>query len=219
MKKLFLVALSIFTLVITVNAQNFEGKISFKISYGELPAEAAGMEDMMPSKMVIYAKNENSRVEMETGLMGTQVTMSNAKDGSTTVLYDMMGQKMAIVMDKAYIEKQKTENNIEKNKIEYLNETKTIAGYKCKKAKIVLTDGGESQTIEIYYTEDIPNYQDTNFEGLKGMPLEFSVNAQGIQMSFTATEIVKEKVADSKFEVPSEYTKVSAEDMEGMMGE
>lgn len=47
--------------------------------------------------------------------------------------------------------------SIKKQTFEFLSETKTILGYKCKKAKIIVN----SNTIEIWYTNDI---------GIKGAP-------------------------------------------------
>jgi hypothetical protein len=48
---------------------------------------------------------------------------------------------------------------------------------------------------------------------IKGFPLEYSLDQNGLRMKFLATSIVPQKVADDMFKIPSEYTLMSQEDM------
>ncbi len=54
--------------------------------------------------------------------------------------------------------------------IEYLDETKTIAGYTCKKA--IMKDESGQLSMTAYYTEKINNQAEKKFAGLKGFPLQ-----------------------------------------------
>jgi len=101
--------------------------------------------------------------------------------------------------------------------ITYLEDTKEIAGYECKKAEVTM-DGMETPAI-FYYTEKIQAIGLRGMEKLtlKGMPLEYTISAQGLTMTMTAKEIKKEPVSDSSFEIPDGYTEVP-EQMKQMMG-
>ena len=92
---------------------------------------------------------------------------------------------------------------ISKQKFELLNDTKTILGYKCKKAKIIVN----SNTIEIWYTNDL---------GIKGAPtvlgqdlglvLEMNRNNNFI---ITASKIEKIKAIPENVAFPKTELKTS----------
>ena len=108
-----------------ISSQKFEGKISYSIDY-ELPEIMEAQRSMLPTEMITYCKKSSSRVEQKTA-MGDQIVISNIENGESTLLMNMMGQKMAIEVGKQS-SKETTPS------ITYSNENKTIAGYKCNKA-------------------------------------------------------------------------------------
>ena len=73
----------------------------------------------------------------------------------------------------------------------------------------------------IWFTEEISNHMNTSnengyqFQGIKGMPLEYEIKAQnGMSMKMTATSVSKETVADSKFVIPDGYKETTVEEMQ-----
>jgi GLPGLI family protein len=95
-----------------------------------------------------------------------------------------------------------------------------IAGYKCKKAQVTLKEkDGNGKTINVFYTDEIPtNEIKPVYKGLKGFPLEYSVNQGGVEMKLTAKSISKTTVSDSKFEIPKEgYTITTVEGLQKAM--
>jgi GLPGLI family protein len=121
-------------------------------------------------------------------------------------------------MNEADIKKEEAKNP--EPTIKYLDETKTIAGYKCKKAEIVMkTKDGKEETVNVYYTEEIPTTDVKSiYKGLKGFPMEYVMNQGGIKMTFAAKTVSREPVADSKFEIPKEgYTETTMEDFQKSM--
>lgn len=188
------------------NAQDFEGLIIFTISYENLPPEMQGQEAMLPSEYKVHVKNKKSRVESGSA-MGTTVIISDMGAKTSTVLMDMMGQKMKVSLNADDLDEANSENTTQ---IEYVDGSKTIAGYKCKKANIK-TEGDDPDDVAVfYYTEEIAPINLQGLEGmnLKGMPLEYSVSSQGITMVMTASTIEKKSVADSMFEIPEGYTEM-----------
>jgi len=208
------------TVALPTQAQKrFEGSVTYAIEYKDLPAEMAAMEAMLPDEMTIRIKGDKSRVEQSMGMGMSQVIISDAKTENGLMLMDMMGKKVAIEMNKEELEKLDTKKEDAKTKIEYLDGTKDIAGYTCKKARILT---GASGSIELYYTEDLPSSAHKEFKELKGFPLEYSVISGPMNMKMTASKVVKEKIDKTLFEIPSGYDKQSFEDfqksMQGMMG-
>jgi GLPGLI family protein len=106
-------------------------------------------------------------------------------------------------------------------KIEKTNETKLIAGYECKKAKIIVNNE-QWTTFDVYYTEDIeiesPN-ENNPFKELKGVLLEYRMSFQNIKMELIAKKVEKIDIPDEEFDVPSGYEKVSREKMEEQIKE
>ena len=207
-----IISLLCLTLLIgSISAQTFEGKITFGIDY-ELPEAMEAQRSMLPSEMIIYIAKGHVRIEQKT-MMGEQNVITDTKAKTSVLLMNMMGKKIAITM---------TDDGKEKPtpKIVYSKDTKTIAGYECKKATYITEDeAGEEQEMEVYYTEEIPAEANDKLPGLKGYPLEYSINAQGMLMTLAAKTVSKEKVSKKLFEIPEGYEEMSMEDFMKSMGQ
>jgi hypothetical protein len=190
---------------------NFEGKIVFTISYTDLPAEMKNFESMLPKDMTIMLKGNKSRVE-QSQMMGKNVIVTDMDQKNGFVEMDMGGQKLRMNISTKEFE---AEENILKN-VEYLDETKTIAGYPSKKA-IVKDDSG-AVMMTLFYTEKIKNQAQKEFAGLKGFPLEYSMSQNNINMVIAASEISEEKVADAVFVKSDGYQDITQDDLQKMMG-
>ncbi len=198
--------------------KTFEGTIKYKIEYNEIPDEMAGYESMLAKEMIIKIKGNKSRTEQSTA-MGTSVNIADGNKKTVTTLMNMMGNKIAIVMTEEEVNKKN--NTKTTSKITYTSETKKIAGYNCKKAIVPASNDDDKMTI--YYTDKInPPKIGEIYKGLKGFPLQYEMKDQGLEMTVTATEIKKEKVADSEFIVPKDYEITTMEKfqqkMSGQMG-
>lgn len=204
--------------VININAQsksNFEGIVTYSISFegAGLPSEALAM--FKGSETVTYIKSDKCRVDMNMPMQSSSFIMDN-KNKNIVSLMDIMGKKYLIRMSEPEIKKE--EDSAPETTIKYTGETKMIAGYKCKKAEIT-TKEGKGNVIDVFYTEEIPsNDIKPVYKGLKGFPLEYSINQGGMDMKLTAKSVSKEKIPDSKFEIPKEgYTVTTIEELQNTM--
>ena len=189
-----------------------EGKITFEISISNEEEMNDQMLAMMPKEMVVYFKNDKSRGEMD--MMGGKIiTITDGKDGESISCMDLMGKKQAIKTTKEDAEREKSKMG--EYEVKHSDETKVIAGYKCKKATVVFKDSEKSSPIDIWYTDDleVSNSAKYSWKGIDGYMLEFSVDQKGMGMKFTCTEIKKQDVKDDMFEVPEGYTVVTQEEM------
>jgi GLPGLI family protein len=207
-----LVLISFIAISFSVNAQKFEGKITYEINYTSLPEGMEQYASMLPSEQIIYIKNTLSRIESSMGMGGTQAVVNDSKKKTAFILMDMMGQKMVMKLSKEDLEGDKDKQPT----IKYVDGTKEIAGYKCKKAEITVP--GSEDVVTVYYTEDLPSGTNSQYKELKGFPLEYEVSQQGMIMQFTAKEVSKDKVSDELFEIPEGYTETTKDDLGKMMG-
>ncbi|MDO9187941.1 MAG: DUF4412 domain-containing protein [Bacteroidia bacterium] len=218
MKKTILaISLSILCFI-KVNAQNnsnFEGTVTYSISFegSGLPPEALAM--FKGSETVTYIKSDKFRVDMNMPMQSSTFIMDN-KNKNIVSLMDIMGKKYLIKMNESDIKKE--QDTAPEILIKYTEETKMIAGYKCKKAEITSKESNGA-AIDVFYSEEIPtNDIKPVYKGLKGFPLEYSINQGGMEMKLTAKNISKEKVSDSKFEIPKEgYIVTTVEELQNAM--
>ena len=145
-------------------------------------------------------------------------SISDMEDGSTIVLIDAMGMKVAVNQSKEEIEANIEEAGLEDPEINFIEETKEIAGYTCKKAEVT---SGEDM-IEVYYTNEInvpKGMNDNNgFKGIEGVLMEYSVVQEGMVMIMTVKEVKKGKVNKGMFLIPDDYEIKTAEELGGMFG-
>jgi hypothetical protein len=128
---------------------------------------------------------------MKTGF-GNITILANAESKEQVVLYDMMGQKMAIKSTKEETEKSLSE--IPDAKVTETTETKKILNYNCKKVQI----SDDKSSMDVYVTDEIqvPNANwNTQYKNVKGLMLEYSQKGSpdsDAKMIFTAKEVKKE---------------------------
>ena len=216
MKNLLVTFMALAIALPTIAQKSFEGTVTFGLEYKDLPAEMAAMEAMLPDESVTRIKGQKTRVEQSMGMGMSQVVITDIKNESGTLLMDMMGQKMAVSMSKEELEKMEKKGADKKPEFKYSDsETKEIAGYKCSKATVSMEGVGE---MEIYYTEDLPAGASKQFEGLKGFPLEYTVDSGQFKVKMTAKSVAKEKLDKSLFEIPSDFKKMTFDEFQKAMG-
>jgi GLPGLI family protein len=220
MKKIVVAAILAATVITTAFSPKetpFEGTITYAISFegSGLPPEALTM--LNGAESITYIKGDKRRTDMNMAIQSTTAIM-DAKSKQIVTLMDIMGQKYLIRMNEADLKKE--EASAPQTSIKYLEETKMIAGYKCKKAEVtVKSKDGKEELVNVYYTDEIPaSDMKSAYKGLKGFPMEFTMNQGGIKMAFTTKSVSKEPVPDSKFEIPKEgYKETTMEEFQKEM--
>jgi len=198
--------------------KKFKGIVNFTIAYSGTidPATAA----QQPKAMILSIYENKQKMNIPMGPVNIDIITDGDAKTSTTLL-DIMGEKKFYKMSTEEIEKQIAENPVPV--ITYKEETKTVAGYLCKKAEYSETKDDETSTTVLYYTEDLGgellNYGG-QFNKLKGVPLEYVITTpDGIITTFTATEVKKGKVKETDFLIPDDYVELTAEEKQQMMNQ
>src|ERR1700679_1943457 len=114
-------------------SSNFEGVLSYEVKAGAgLPPEVSNMLQTMV--MNTYIKGDLSRTEASMAGNANIVIADNKKPNDPIMLISMFGHKYAVKRNDSM--KKAEEANIPK--IEYIDSSKQIAGYNCKKAKVTM---------------------------------------------------------------------------------
>lgn len=146
-----------------------------------------------------YIKGGQSRSDMVSAL-GKETTIHDTKTGNAVILKEYSGQKLMITLTKANWEaKNKAYDDI---KFEFIDETKIVAGYNCKKA-IASMQGGKS--IVVYYAPDLvitnKEYNST-FKSLPGLALQYEYESGAMKYKYTLSKISFDPIPASKFDFP-----------------
>jgi hypothetical protein len=155
--------------------------------------------------MIIYFKNGNMRTETKSE-MGTMIIFQNTNSDEFVTCADMMGNKIAMKTSKASIEKMKSMFPVGLPDIKYSDETKMIAGVKCKKATVTYKETNYPP-MDVWYTKelDVANSSESNIEGIDGFLMEFTALKDGIIIGSKITSFEQVFVPDSLFKIPEGY--------------
>ncbi len=217
-----LVIIVILSVSNTVDAQKkskpFTGTINFEIKFEGRELDPNEEAQMPTDVKITYGKTHNKTEQISA--MGSVVSINDKETMSSVILFDMMGQKMAIKSTKEETEKALIEDYGKFEKIVLLDETKTIAGYKCNKAEVYYNEN----IMTVYYTNEIkvtnPNATNAMFKDIKGVLLEFTqpTGDKELTMKIVAKEVNKGRIKKSIFSISSDYQEITKEEFKNMIG-
>lgn len=195
----------------------------------------------MESNSTIWYKGDMTKMENSSDF-GTQQVYIDRKEKKTTTLMEMMGRKMGFYSTDADAEAMQKRMDSARNarrdsleklglsfarnepEITYTEETKTIAGMKCKKA-IIKTKGQNNQVNEtiVWYSPDFKMAEGFTASGgggrmmmsmnpagmdkLNGFPMEYEFTRQnGMKVHMQVTKVqLDAEIDDKTFIIPKGY--------------
>lgn len=201
------------------------------------------------TKTSTWLKNDLVKTFSESEMGRTTLIRDNSKKITTTIM-EMMGRKNGFYATDAEQEEMRkrvdsmmqgrnpnaTSGRQAEYSVEYINESKKIAGYECKKALLIATRGnGRKDTTQVWYCPDfklqgIPSTGgalggfggfggqsgSNGMEKLDGFPMKYERNmGRGRTMTVEVTKLVTDKeVSDKEFEVPKDIEVKPMKDMQ-----
>ncbi len=235
MKKLFAMVAAAILFLGTASAQNdFKGIVKYSVaSSGEvpmdIPAELSTFELKVMGQQVyadqIAASLLGGGMSQCMIVDGNKVT--NAMDFSQFLAYiASAGESLATYTGdgKMLMKHEYTQQDIDSLTIpvtegfylEYVDgQTEKIAGRDAKLVRMhTFGEEGEENIIDIWYDETMGPANNFILYGIKGMPMKLTQSmGEGKALTITATEVVKGKVKDVDFLLPSGFKTVSDEEM------
>jgi hypothetical protein len=196
----------------------FEGVITFKITYPDTKFSESQLA-MFPKVLTVSIKGSKSRTDLVMSGMNT-IEITDYTEKTSVSLLNMMGQKYAIKQTTSEIESKLASEG--KPTVVYSEETKVIAGYTCKKVVVTMNDDGVTSTFEGWYSNEIgsklSNFNNPVYKDIDGAMLEFSMKNQDVGMKFTATSVEKKSLPAKDFEIPSDYTLTTQDELKSKFG-
>ena len=194
-----------------------EGYIEYDIEYLNDSMDVF-IKSFLPDKMKIKFKDHNTRNQLK--CMGGVFNLTNIKKykkGTNITLVDFIDKKYK------YIEKNEEASLFFKQRpdirIQKTDSTKEISGFACKEAKIIISQDEQNgkEQYSVFHTDKISikgfNNQ-TPFEAIDGVLLEFQLEFYDIPMKFTATKVKEADIPVKEFEIPENYKRINRETME-----
>lgn len=173
---------------------------------------ASMFQDADKPAVQAWVNKDFIRVETNSLYETTQITDKNSDE--SYILYPSMKQYTATsdASDKIIIDDSNEElvaSTAADFPIEFVEgEQKKILGYTCKLARILISQEGDAQAIEIWYTEQIPSLYWGEYAYLKQLPgAALSIGTSGIGIA--ASEIKAENLKKSLFELPADYQEIA----------
>lgn len=210
-KFLFLV-LSITFVSLALNAQKpFMGTVKYAVEYEGVDAE---VKAQLANEALLTIGDKKTRLDQKS-LMYSVSNISDLASKERITLMSMMGMKIAVKMSAEDIKKAMEEAGAPEvaPEIKYIDETKTIAGQKCKKAEITVGDN----VMEVYYADELVVPAGINDEkGIKGFDkllMEYTVDQQGMLIKFKVKEVKKGKPKKHLFTIPDDYELKTPEEL------
>jgi hypothetical protein len=207
----------------------------------------------MEAVTTMYYREDFSKTE-STSDFGNNIIITDKKNKKTTTLTEAMGKKSGFYSteedDKAMRARMDSARNLrrdslekagipvsrpQKPEIEYVNETKKIAGYTCKKAILKSKNQrGEVNSTIVWYTPEFKMAEGFSFGGstgrgmmsmagingldqIEGFPMEYQMERNnGMKIHMVVTKVQLDAVIDDKvFEIPKGYDIKPIKDMQG----
>ena len=212
------IAMVLFTPLANAQKAPFTGTVIYDVkAEGDLPEQAKAM---MPKEMIIKIAADKQSSFFKSDMMAIKMISDALKQESYNMM-SMMGQKVVIISTAKQLSDLKKKEGITTS-FKTTNETKTIAGYLCKKVFMtVISKDGKEVYMDGYFTDDIDvsrfMYLNT-FPEFKGFPLEFTMNVGPVSLRCVARNLKKEDIPASEFVIPSDYQPTTMEGLKSLFG-
>lgn len=197
-----------------------EGTITYAVEY-DLPPDQQAMVAMLPTEYKVDFKGGLTKFKMDMGMFATEaIYNNNTKETLSLTDIPMQNKKVAVKMNEEQNGKMSEMQYGEKDyDIKATTETKKIAGF--NSIKYVLTDKISNTTVDVWATTELVvpmNSVASAFKMVKGMPVEFVINARGLKTKITLKEVKETTVADIKMDIPAGYETLTFEELLKQMG-
>ena len=220
MRKLLFTLAAVALSTLGLNAQLSEGHVKYDIEMSsDNPEMQMQLAMMQGSKFELYFKDNLTRSEMSMGSLVKISTITNTDAANSLMLITGMMGNIAVKVTPEDIETAELE--APKMEVEFVDETKVIQGYTCRKAVVTDEEGYESI---FWYTEDIElNKKGQSYLNgdVPGFPLEFEINRKEVKMTIVTTEFSKKldkKLAKELFDttIPEGFKEISIDELSNM---
>jgi len=195
----FFLLLTSFALTASAQKVISDGKLVYNISIESTNGEKQPAGSLTGATLSVFLTKDKSRTEM-VSTPGTETLIYDNKSRKGIILKEYSGQKLMITATGDNWAQKNLVNNTLNFKTD--NTPITIAGYNCRKATAVSSDG-KIYTVYFDPTTEIANKTYNNaFPQLRGLPVQYELQSGNLVFKYTLTDHNSEAVPPTKFDVP-----------------
>lgn len=185
------------------NAKPGEGTVTYTVTYPD--SFKYGMKAaLFPHEMDLFFKDDRATFVAAGGMGTVQIVniLDHSKNTYTSLLMDAIRQNYACKLSPEEIKENESSPKLE---YEFIDETKIIAGFECK--KVLIKDITNKTTSEAFYYPKIKFYYiNSPFKDFGYLFMEYSHTINNLTMKLTATNVdLKTPVDTTFFEVHGEF--------------
>ena len=218
---LILSSLMVFAQKSKRSSKPFIAEITYKIDYvGNWdPAVLA----QQPKELKVYVYGNKMKTVIDLSGMGYMTNIQDGDDTTSVALIDIPAYQL-----KKFIKtpKEKILEKLEEvsPKINYIDSTKEIAGYKAYKAEYIVKDEfGDPITTVVWYSPEINDGKINaagDFSGLKGFPMEYVSTQEEGSIIFRVSEVntSKVKIKETDFLIPTDFEELTEDEARELFG-
>ena len=187
----------------------FEGEITYEIEYIIIPDHMKEIQAYLPNEMILLSKGTKYKTINKIPNRTDQINIMNNFDGTGFLLIDFLGHKIALANDVQEVHKANA--LYFQSELENFEEEKEILGLNCKKARLI----SKGDTTDAYFSQKVlsPEFK---YVKLKGLPLEYTCNQDGLVMNVKAVKFKERTVSESEFLIPADYKQMSKDQLEDL---
>ena len=209
--KLFTAAVGI---ALTATAMSASAQKAYKEGVATLSMTAMGQAIEAKN----YFRTDSTAVSFASGPANIKV-LSDAKGNYMAILVDVAvaSIKKAAIATPAEIEEQMSKMPV--LTFAPSTETKVINGFNCK--KVVATDAKANKSFDLWVTNDISLPESTAtkyYAKAGGFPIQYMSYQNGQSSEIVVKSVVEQKVPAGTFGIPSDFDKISLDDLKALGG-
>ncbi len=212
--KYFLPTVSLlFSTVLFAQKKFSEATLSYDIVINTDAQKSKSAAAFNGATSTVFIKGNKSRTEMVSSF-GTQATLIDGSKNSISIIKEFGDQKYIIQLTPSNWKE--ANKKYEDVSFTYLNDSKEILGYHCKKAIGKLSDGS---TYTVWYTTELEaenkDFQYAN-RSLPGLAMEYESSVGDLKVIYTVSKISFNPVPAAKLDLPrSGYRIMTYEESKG----
>lgn len=182
--------------------------------------QGGSMNSLMPTGMTLKTKNGNALSTMEGGMVGGMESLYLKGKNESYVIYRDSKTYSVVPHTESSVSTSTHEPKVTVNKT---TETQKILGYTCTKTLVTATDNGSTVNQVFWTTNEIKGLDFKSmanqkmgkdksamyYKELDGVPLKVEMTMPQGRMVMEVTEIKKQTLPASDFEIPTGFTKTN----------
>lgn len=203
--------------VMAQGAKSFIGTVTYSISYPPNTL-APAMAAQLPKTIEMLISGNRSKAAASFGPFH-YTFIKNADAQTVTTLVERDGRKIAMTKNHEQIASELAAS--EASAMQMLQETKSIAGQKCKAVEVNYIDKrGQAHKATAFYSDALGTNNlnfDNQYHGINGVPLEYEMMLKGIPMKLTAISVKPGRISNKEFETPKDYEVMTEQEFKALM--